>query len=86
MAKRTVVKEQAKVTLDNISTKKGYAMVGTKGIYILARTVCDNVSFVKLGGTTKPVNEYGSLTEAIEDKLNQGFNVFEFDSVEDLLD
>lgn len=73
--------------LDEISRSKGYVMKGTKGDFITARTPNNKFIWVRLtpGKTTTPVNEYDTLTSAIKDKLEKGYEVFEYTSKADLL-
>lgn len=74
--------------LDEISRTNGYYMVGKKGVFISARTPDNEFIWVRLNPpkTTKPVNKYATLTEAIKDKLSKGYEVFEYTSMEDLKD
>ena len=71
------------VLLKDISRSKGYVMKGNKGDYITARDANGKFIWVRLtpSKTTKPVHAYDSLTEAIQDKLNAGYEVFEYDTV-----
>lgn len=73
--------------LDEISRSKGYVMKGNKGDFISARTPDNKFIWVRVtpGKTTRPVNEYETLTEAIKDKLEKGYEVFEYTDKSDLL-
>ena len=73
--------------LDEISRSKGYVMKGQKGDFISARTSDNEFIWVRLtpGKTTKPVHKYPTLTEAIKDKLNKGYEVFEYTDKSDLV-
>ena len=73
--------------LDEISRSKGYVMHGTKGDFISARTPENKFIWVRLtpGKTTKPVHSYDTLTEAIKDKLDKGYEVEEYTDVKDLV-
>ena len=86
MAKLTV-KIRTERYLDEISRSKGYVMHGRKGDFISARTPENKFIWVRLtpGKTTKPVHSYDTLTEAIKDKLDAGYVVEEYESVEDLV-
>lgn len=86
MAKLTV-KIRTERYLDEISRSKGYVMHGRKGDFISARTPENKFIWVRLtpGKTTKPVHSYDTLTDAIKDKLDAGYVVEEYESVEDLV-
>ena len=86
MAKLTV-KIRTERYLDEISRSKGYVMHGRKGDFISARTPENKFIWVRLtpGKTTKPVHSYDTLTDAIKDKLDAGYIVEEYESVEDLV-
>ena len=73
--------------LDEISRTKGYVMKGQKGDFISARTPDHEFIWVRLtpGKTTKPVHKYATLTEAIKDKLDKGYEVFEYTDKSDLV-
>lgn len=87
MSKLQVVKRTERY-LDEISRKNGYYMVGRKGIFISARTPDNDFIWVRLNPpkTTKPVNKYATLTEAIEAKIDAGYDVYEYTSLDDLKD
>ena len=72
--------------LDEISRKNGYVMVGCKGKFISARTPDNKFIWVRLNPpkTTKPVNEYDTLTDAIRDKISKGYDVYEYTSEHEL--
>ena len=72
--------------LDEISRQNGYLMVGYKGKFISARTPENKFIWVRLNPpkTTKPVNEYDTLTEAIRDKIYKGYEVYEYKTEEEL--
>ena len=74
--------------LDEIKRANGYYMVGNKGIFISARTPANKFIWVRLNPpkTTKPVHEYDTLTDAIKDKIDKGYDVFEYTSLDDLKD
>lgn len=73
--------------LDEISRSNGYVMHGAKGDFISARTPENKFIWVRLtpGKTTKPVHAYDTLTDAIKDKLNKGYEVEEYTDVADLV-
>ena len=73
--------------LDEISRSKGYVMKGQKGDFISARTPNNEFIWVRLtpAKTTKPVHKYATLTEAIKDKLDKGYEVFEYTDKSDLV-
>lgn len=73
------------VTLDELSTNKGYVMVGNKGEFIIARDTNGNYIWVRLNPTkttAKPVKSFGTLKDAIKDKLDKGYEVFEYETIE----
>lgn len=73
--------------LDEISRNKGYVMKGRKGDFISARQVDGKFIWVRLtpGKTTKPVHSYNTLTDAIKDKLDAGYEVYEYEDVKELV-
>ena len=86
MSKQVVARRSDDVvTLDELSNNKGYVMRGIKGDYIIARDTDGNFIWVRLiptKNTSKPVHAYATLKEAIKDKIDNGFDVFEYDTVE----
>ena len=72
--------------LDEISRQNGYLMIGCKGKFISARTPENKFIWVRLNPpkTSKPVNEYDTLTEAIKDKISEGYEVYEYTTEEEL--
>ena len=73
--------EELTVTLDELSTNKGYVMKGNKGDFIIARDTEGYYIWVRLNPTkniAKAHNKYLTLKEAIADKLSKGFDVFEY--------
>lgn len=72
------------VYLDEVDCSKGYVMKGFKGDFITARQVDGKFIWVRLtpGKTTKPVHEYDTIQDAIEDKLNNGYEVYQFTEAE----
>ena len=85
MATRQVVISR-EVTTENATLDKGYLMVGNNGEFILARTPEDKFIFVRVnaGKVTKAVNAYDTLKEALEDKIEKGYEVFEYKTANDL--
>ena len=81
---KTVV-ETKETTLDNVTTKKVYGFVGSNNeLYILGRKPDGNYFFNSINKTGKPVNEYSSLEEALKDKMDNGFDILEFEGQEDI--
>ena len=81
--KKVVVRTE--VYLDEVTNAKGYVMKGNKGDYIIARDTDGDYIWVRLTPsktTAKAVKAYGSLKEAIKDKLDKGYKVFEYAEVE----
>lgn len=81
---KQVVLEEPKVSLSQISRQNGYVMKGKKGDFISARTPDNKFIWVRLtpSKTSTPVHAYNTLTEAIKDKLEKGYEVFEYEKVE----
>lgn len=84
---REVVLRREELTVEDVTTNKGYIMVGNKGKYILARDTQGDFIWVKLdpSNITKPAKKYTSAKEAVKAKLDAGYAVFEFESLEDLV-
>ena len=79
------VVETKETTLDNVTTKKVYGFVGSNNeLYILGRKPDGNYFFNSINKTGKPVNEYPSLEEALKDKMDNGFDILEFEGQEDI--
>lgn len=80
--KKVVVRTQ--VFLDEVTPSKGYVMKGNKGDFITARDTNGDFIWVRLtpSKTTKPVHRYDSITDAIKDKIDLGYEVFEYDKAE----
>lgn len=81
---KTVV-ETRETTLDNVTTKKVYGFVGSNDeLYILGRKPDGKYFFNSINKTGKPVNEYETLSEALKDKMDNGFGILEFEGQEDI--
>lgn len=81
---KTVV-ETKETTLDNVSTKKVYGFVGSNGeLYLLGRKPDGHYFFNSINKTGKPVNEYETLAEALKAKMDNGFDILEFEGQEDI--
>lgn len=78
--RKVIVADENVVALSDVTTNKCYVMKGRKGDFILARDVDGNFMWVRLtpAKTTKPVHKYSTAKEAVEDKLNLGYEVFEY--------
>lgn len=82
---REVVAKVEALTIDNLNVDKGYVMEGKKGDFIIARDTLGKYIWVRLTPsktTAKAVKAYNSLREAIKDKLDHGYRVFEYTDVE----
>lgn len=82
---REVVARVEALTIDNLNVDKGYVMKGRKGDFIIARDTLGKYIWVRLTPsktTAKAVKAYGSLREAIKEKLDKGYKVFEYAEVE----
>lgn len=81
---REVVERTNELTLDNVTSATGYAFDGDKGTFILAKDTNGNFIWVRLtpGKVGKPVHAYGSIKEAIKDKMDNGYTVYAFDNAE----
>ena len=78
------VVERKEVFLEEVDGSKGYVMKGSKGDFILARDTYGDYIWVRLtpGKVTKPVHTYDGPQEAIKDKLNKNYKVYEFTKAE----
>ena len=67
--------------LDEISRQNGYLMVGCEGKFISARTPENKFIWVRLNPPkiTKVFNAYDTLQEALEAKVEGGYEVLEID-------
>lgn len=80
-----VVIEKRETTLEDVTTKKVYGFVGTNGeLYLLGRKPDGVYFFNSINKTGKPVNEYNTLEEALKNKMDNGFEILEFDGQEDI--
>lgn len=83
---KTVV-ETRETTLNDVSNKGIYGFVGSNGeLYLLGRDTDGKYIFNSLAKTGKPVNAYDTIKGALKAKMDEGKEVLEFDSVEDLAD
>lgn len=81
---REVVAQTTQLTVDNLDSTKGYVMDGRKGKFIVARDTDGKFIWVRLNPpktTAKAVRAYSSLKEAVKDKLNKGYQVFEYSEI-----
>lgn len=80
--KKVVVRTE--VYLDEVTNAKGYVMKGNKGDYIIARDTDGDYIWVRLtpGKTTKPVHSYETIKDAVNAKLELGYEVFEYEKAE----
>lgn len=69
------------VTTTDATTSKGYIMKGNKGDFMLARDTEGRFIWVRLNPPkiTKVFNAYDTLQEALEAKVNDGYEVLEID-------
>lgn len=69
------------VRLDEVSTGKGYVMAGDKANFILSKDTDGNFIWVRVtpGKIGKPVHTYSTMKDAIADKLNKDYEVFEYE-------
>ena len=76
---KQVIKNRNEVTVSEATKAKGYVMKGSKGDYLLAMDTEGRFIWVRLNPpkVTKVVNAYATLQDALEDKINQGYEVFE---------
>jgi hypothetical protein len=82
---REVVAQTTQLTVDNLDSTKGYVMDGRKGKFIIARDTDGKFIWVRLNPpktTAKSVKSYSSLKEAVKDKLDRGYQVFEYSEIE----
>lgn len=78
---RQVIKDRNEVTISEATKARGYVMKGNKGEYLLAMDTQGKFIWVRLNPPkiTKVRNAYDTLQEALEDKINQGYEIFEID-------
>ena len=69
------------VTTKEATVSKGYIMKGNKGDFILARDTEGRFIWVRLNPPkiTKVFNAYDTLQEALEAKVDYGYEVLEID-------
>lgn len=69
------------VRLDEVTTSKGYVMAGDKANFILSKDTNGKFIWVRVtpGKIGKPVHTYDTMAEAIKDKLNNDYEVFEYE-------
>ena len=69
------------VTTENATVSKGYIMKGKKGDFMLAKDTEGKFIWVRLNPPkiTKIFNAYDTLQEALEAKVNDGYEVLEID-------
>ena len=67
------------VTTTDATTSKGYIMKGIQGDFMLARDAEDRFIWVRLNPPkiTKVFNAYDTLQEALEAKIDDGYEVLE---------
>lgn len=62
-----------------------YAFVGTNGdVYVLGRSAHGEYVFNSINKTSKPKLFYGSIEDALKDKLESGKEVFAFENQTEL--
>lgn len=85
--KQVVVADANVVALDDVTTSKGYVMVGRKGRFIVGRDTDGKFIWVRLAPVkvVKTYHRFDSLKEAIEAKINLGYEVFEYTDIDELL-
>lgn len=69
------------VTTQDATVSKGYIMKGKKGDFMLAKDTEGKFIWVRLNPPkiTKIFNSYDTLQEALEAKVNDGYEVLEID-------
>ena len=69
------------VTTKDATVSKGYIMKGSKGDFMLARDTEGRFIWVRLNPPkiTKVFNAYDTLQEALEAKINDGYEILEID-------
>jgi len=84
MKQVVLTQDTSTVLIDNVSKKSGYVMIGNKGDYVLGRDTEGKFIWVRVtpGKTTKPVNAYGTIRDAIEDKIEKGYDVYEYTTLQ----
>ena len=71
----------SEVTTKDATVSKGYIMKGNKGDFMLARDTEGRFIWVRLNPPkiTKVFNTYDTLQEALEAKIEDGYEVLEID-------
>ena len=69
------------VTTEDATVSKGYIMKGNKGDFMLARDTEGRFIWVRLNPSkiTKVFNAYNALQEALEAKVDDGYEVLEIE-------
>ena len=72
------------VTTKDATVSKGYIMKGNKGDFMLARDTEGRFIWVRLNPPkiTKVFNAYDTLQEALEAKVNDGYEVLEIEEAD----
>lgn len=80
--REVVLENETTMSIDDITTSKGYVMSGDKADFILSKDVDGKFIWVRVtpGKIGKPVHRYDSMKDAIADKLEKGYSVFEYSS------
>lgn len=74
------------VTTSEATDKFGYIMVGNKGNFMLAKDAVGHYIWVRLcpPKVTQPARSYSTLKEALEDKVDQGYEVVQVEDGDDI--
>lgn len=81
--RKVINTSSTEVRLDEVTTGKGYVMVGDKANFVLSKDTDGRFIWVRVtpGKIGKPVHAYSTMKEAMADKLDKGYEIFEYDSV-----
>lgn len=80
MLKQVVTTSSNEVRIDEISKDKGYVMVGNKANFVLSKNTDGEFIWVRVtpGKIGKPIHRYSTMKDAISDKIDKGYEVFEY--------
>ena len=80
--REVVLENETTMSIDDITTSKGYVMSGDKADFILSKNLDGKFIWVRVtpGKIGKPVHAYDTMKDAIADKLEKGYSVYEYSS------
>lgn len=80
--RQVVMTSSSEVRIDEITKTKGYVMVGNKANFVLSKNTDGDFIWVRVtpGKIGKPIHKYSTMADAISDKIEKGYDVFEYDN------